>query len=105
MSDQDHSEQVDSDKVRLDKDHLGQDWPSPDHLYPDWQPQVQAALVELDILKLRDRVEDAEVAISRRLQAIALNPNHHAERLALSDSVATLRFLRREYLDRRSPPK
>jgi hypothetical protein len=59
--------------------------------------------MELDTLKLRDRIEAAEIAISRRLQAIALNPNHHAERLAISDSIATLRFLKREYLDRPNP--
>jgi hypothetical protein len=81
-------------------DRQDKDRPSSDYLYPDWQPQVQAALVELDTQKLRDHIEAAETAISHRLQAIGLNPNHHAERLAISDSVATLRFLRREYLDR-----
>jgi hypothetical protein len=62
--------------------------------------------MELDTLKLRDRIEAAETAISRRLQSIGLNPNYHAERLAISDAVANLRFLKREYLDRRnSPPR
>ena len=95
-----------SNPDRQDKDRPEQDRPSSDYLYPDWQPQVQAALVELDTLKLRDRIEDAEKAVSRRLQAIGLNPKHQAERLAISDAVATLRFLKREYLDRQSsPPK
>jgi hypothetical protein len=76
------------------------------YTYPEWQPQVQAALVELDLTQLPQRIEAAEIAISNRLQSIGLNPNHHAERLAISDAVANLRLLKREYLDRRnSPPK
>jgi|GEM_PF-6472010 hypothetical protein len=92
-----------SDQDRPEQDRPEQDRPSPDYLYPDWQPQVQAALIELDPLKLRDRIEAADLAVSRRLQSISLNPNHHAERLAISDAVATLRFLRREYLDPSNP--
>ena len=66
-------------------------------LYPAWQPQVQAALLELDMAKLPERIKTAETAITTRLKAIALNQDHHAERMAISDAIATLNFLKREY--------
>jgi hypothetical protein len=76
---------------------------SPVYLYPEWQPQVQAALLELDLVKLAERIQTAEAAITARLHSISLNPNHHAERLAISDALATLKFLKREYTNQPRP--
>lgn len=71
--------------------------PTENLLYPEWQPQVQAALLELDLAKLPERIKAAETAIAARLKAIAFNQDHHAERMAISDAIATLNFLQREY--------
>ena len=35
---------------------------SPNIVYPEWQPEYQAALLELDTEKLRERVAAAETA-------------------------------------------
>ena len=53
---------------------------SPKILYPEWQNEYQAALLELDRKKLLERVMAAETAIFNRIQAIS--PSHAAERQA-----------------------
>ncbi len=73
-------------------------FPSPKILYPEWQNEFQAALLELDPEKLRERVAAAETAIFNRLQAISQGSNHTAERQALEDAFASLRVLKRENL-------
>ena len=40
---------------------------SPKILYPEWQPELQAALSELDREKLLEQVRAAEAAIFNRL--------------------------------------
>ncbi|HEY4902598.1 MAG TPA: hypothetical protein VIH89_03915 [Candidatus Sulfotelmatobacter sp.] len=70
--------------------------PTENLLYPEWQPQVQAALLEFDLAKLPERIKAAEIAISTRLKAITLYQDHHSERVAISDALATLNFLKRE---------
>ncbi len=71
---------------------------SPEILYPEWQPEHLAALLELDSEKLRERVAAAETAIFNRLQAISQGSNHTAERQALEDAFASLRVLKRDNL-------
>ena len=66
--------------------------------YPDWQGEYQAALLELYREKLAYRVTSAETAIFRRLQVIAQNTGHDAERQAIEDALATLRVLKRDSL-------
>ncbi len=73
-------------------------FPSPKILYPEWQNEFQAALLELDPEKLRERVAAAETTIFNRLQAISQGSNHTAERQALEDAFASLRVLKRENL-------
>ncbi|HEY6769694.1 MAG TPA: hypothetical protein VI386_33550 [Candidatus Sulfotelmatobacter sp.] len=75
--------------------------PSVNYSYPEWQPLVQAALIELDPQQLPGQIEAAEAAVANRLQAIGFGAHHHAERLAISDAIASLRFLRREQASRR----
>jgi hypothetical protein len=72
--------------------------PSPKILYPEWQHEYLAALVELDPKTLFERVRAAETAIFNRLQAISHNPDSHAERQAIEDALAGLRILKRDNL-------
>ena len=69
---------------------------TPKILYPEWQHEFQAALLELDRKKLLERVTAAETAIFNRIQAIS--PSHAAERQAIEDALANLRVLRRDNL-------
>jgi hypothetical protein len=68
-------------------------FPSPNVLYPEWQNEFRAALLELDTEKLRERVAAAETAIFNRLQAISQGSNT-AERQAIEDALARLRVLK-----------
>jgi len=47
--------------------------------FPDWQPEFEAALLEADPQKLRERLEAAEVAMVLRSQALAHGSDGHAE--------------------------
>jgi len=74
------------------------DSPSPKILYPDWQNEYQAVLVELDREKLPERVAAAETSIYKRLQQISQSSDRQAERQAIEDAVAGLRILKRDSL-------
>jgi chemotaxis regulatin CheY-phosphate phosphatase CheZ len=67
--------------------------------YPEWQKLLHEALLELDTDKLKQRVASAEAAIFKRLQAISQSTDHQAERQAIEDALASLRFLKRNSLD------
>lgn len=67
-------------------------------LYPEWQHEYSAALVEIDPRKLLERVTAAETAIFKRLQAMSASANNDAERDAIEDALAGLRILKRENL-------
>jgi hypothetical protein len=71
---------------------------SPKILYPEWQHEYQAALLELDCEKLLARVTAAETAIFNRMQAMSQNSDHSAERQAIEDALASLRALKRDTL-------
>ena len=73
-------------------------FPSPKTLYPEWQNEFRAALLELDREKLRERVATAEATIFKRLQALSQGLEHTAERQAIQDALANLRVLQREKL-------
>ncbi len=72
--------------------------PSSKILYPEWQAEYQAALLELDPKRLFERVTAAETAIFNRLQAISHYSDGHAERQAIEDALASLRVLKRDNL-------
>jgi hypothetical protein len=66
-------------------------------LYPDWQSQYQAAMLELDPSKLPERILCAHQAISQRLRA--LSQDHFGtpeERNAIADALNGLAILERE---------
>jgi hypothetical protein len=70
--------------------------------FPHWQPQYQAALIELNHSKLLERVTEAEYAIFERLQSLEGTPNcesRFTELLAIEDALASLRLLKREQVD------
>jgi hypothetical protein len=66
--------------------------------YPEWQKPYLDALVEPDHAKLQERIAAAKTAISNRLHAISASSDHHAERQAMEDALASLRVLKREKL-------
>jgi predicted DNA-binding protein (UPF0278 family) len=72
--------------------------PYPKILYPEWQNEFQAAILELDREKLEERVMAAETAIFKRLQAIAQSSDDSSEREAIEDALSSLRTLKREEL-------
>lgn len=67
-------------------------------LYPEWQKEFQAAILELNREKLSDRVVTAERAISKRLQALSRSSDHAGERQAIEDALSSLRLLRKNEL-------
>jgi hypothetical protein len=67
-------------------------------LYPEWQHEYYAALVETASRKLLERVTAAETAIFKRLQTISASTDNQAERQAIEDALAGLRILKRENL-------
>jgi hypothetical protein len=64
-------------------------------LYPHWQNEYAAALLELDRETLNQRIEAAEDAIERRLQQLSKDSNHHAERRVIHDALISLQLLKK----------
>ena len=64
--------------------------------YPEWQPQYEAAVLEADGANLPQRIQAAEAAILRRLQAVSNFPDHICEKEAIDNALGVLRVLRRE---------
>ena len=77
---------------------MATDLPPVKILYPQWQNEYAAALVELDREKLPERVAASEAAIFNRLQTISQSSDHRAEHQAIDDALAALRVLKRENL-------
>jgi hypothetical protein len=72
--------------------------PSLKILYPEWQPEYQAALLEFDPKQVIERVKEAETAIFNRLQVLSGSNDSHAERQAIEDALAGLRVVKRDNL-------
>lgn len=67
-------------------------------LYPHWQAEYEAAVVEPDRDKLSDRISAAETAISNRLERLSQDANHHVERQVIEAALASLRSLKKNGL-------
>ena len=67
-------------------------------LYPEWQAEYQAALLELDPKRLFERVTAAETAIFNRLQAMSHTSDGYAEQQAIEDALANLGVLKKDNL-------
>jgi len=84
-------------------------------IYPKWQPQLIAALVETDPDELLERVKEAEKAISKRFEKISRSTSHAAEIEAIENAMDTLDVLnwcngdvgveKPPLLKKRSPPR
>jgi hypothetical protein len=64
----------------------------------EWQNIIHEALVELDVVKLRAKITEAESAIFSRLQTLGQTAEGTEERNALQDASNTLLTLKREIL-------
>jgi hypothetical protein len=62
--------------------------------YPEWQTQYEAALLEKNRHKLPKRVAVAELVLLNRLHVLVDKAGHEQERVAMSDALHTLRFLK-----------
>ena len=67
-----------------------------DLIYPEWQAEFQAAMIETDLHALRIRIAAAEALMRKRLHEIADTADHNLERMAIADAFASLRVLKRE---------
>jgi hypothetical protein len=65
-------------------------------LYPHWQNEYAAAMLETNPQDLSGRVEAAETAIYKRLQELSQDTDHHTERQVIEDALANLKVLKRE---------
>jgi hypothetical protein len=66
-----------------------------EHLkFPQWQGLYHAAVLETDRHKLLKRVQAAESALLKRLEALPEISENVDERRAIFDAMGTLRFLR-----------
>ena len=66
--------------------------------YPKWQSEFEEAIVEFDSEKLVEKIKQFELAIFVRLQELASDSDHHGERQAIADALATLREVKRDKL-------
>jgi hypothetical protein len=72
---------------------------SPKILYPEWQGEYLDALVEFDAELLGERLQAAEGAIFKRLQAMSRSTENRTERNAIEDALAALRVPKRDRLN------
>jgi hypothetical protein len=75
-----------------------EDSPYPEILYPHWQKEYQAAVLEIDPTQLPRCIEAAETAIYKRLQQLSQDSDHHTERQVIEDALQSLRFLKKNDL-------
>jgi len=64
----------------------------PEFRYPRWQRLLEAAILEYDPLQLWVRLQEAEVAISTRLQELTLQKGSQDEHQALTKGILTMRI-------------
>jgi hypothetical protein len=67
-------------------------------LYPQWQNEYAAALLETDPQRLSERVEAAETGIYKQLQQLSQNSDHHTEKNVIEDALQSLRVLKKHEL-------
>jgi hypothetical protein len=66
--------------------------------YPKWEREFQEAVLELNREKLVEKIQDFETAIFVRLQELKFDSDHHSERQAIDDALATIRALKKDQL-------
>ena len=68
---------------------------SPEILYPHWQNEYVAALLEFDNEAAKERIKTAEAAIEKRLEELAHDSDHHTERHVINDALVSLQSLKK----------
>ena len=63
--------------------------------YPEWEQQYRDAMLELNLKKLAQRIENAETAIVRRQRTLIGSVDDLAERIAIHHALSGLNALRR----------
>ena len=66
--------------------------------FPKWQAQFQEVVIELDREKLFGKIQNFETAVFVRLQELAPLNDHHDERQAIDDALATVLALKKDKL-------
>ena len=66
--------------------------------FPKWQREYEAAIAEIDPLKLSEKADALEAAIFNRFQELAGLSDHHTERDALNLAVDNLRHIQQTKL-------
>jgi hypothetical protein len=74
------------------------DLDGPDLSYPKWQAPLQKAQLETEPQKIQEQVFQAEAAIFRRLQELALSADGHHESQAISRATNELLRIKTEKL-------
>ena len=64
--------------------------------YPEWQKPYHEALLEPNLQKVAERVNEAERAILSRLQEIRVGSDNRMEAQAIEDALNGLRVLKNE---------
>lgn len=62
----------------------------------DWVELYRSALMELDRVRLREKIDAANQAIQRRMHELLLQTNSLPEHRDLEDALRNLRSLRRQ---------
>jgi len=73
--------------------------------YPQWEPEFQAAMVELDGERALERIELAECTIFQRVRTLSKLPEQDEERSALANALSNLRALRKNVRGETSPER
>ena len=68
-------------------------------IYPAWQAEFQAVIIERDPHALAIPIAAAEHLIEKQLREIAHDSDHDLERIAITDARAALRVLKRPFGD------
>ena len=63
--------------------------------YPQWQAPLAAAILEFDVQQFPVKLQNAEDAISKRVQEIAFEKHNQHELQALDDGLSLIRNIKR----------
>jgi len=66
--------------------------------YPEWQAPLQDLILEFDREKLRDKIQNVETLIFKRLRHLGQESEGRAEVQAINDALSILRIIKRDKL-------
>jgi hypothetical protein len=71
--------------------------------YPKWQAPLAAAFLEFSPRQLREKLQEAEDAIAKRIQELRFAENNEHELRSLFDGLSIIRGVKQDRLE--SPPE